>query len=346
MDEFIFPKIEITFAPLWWQQNYGMDFSSSAFWHDPILFTERDREQRRLLFERFGHVGLGEADPKPNPVVGGEFGHRFMSAFWGCEVVYLSDQWPHAAAFPDAYSCMQELVIPEVDNSPAVQLLFTNARLLEEKYGKCRAAINYGGPLNNAVSVLGEAIFVLCAENPSLAQQVLFQMAEANLAVYDGVECRINRTGLHQTRQRNWEIGNCPVSQISPRMYRNVVMVVDQWLSEQFQGEFWLHHCGLFHPYIDVYKPLEPRALDVGPGTDLRLTCQAYPDARVSVYIDPASLPQMDRDEIDTLVTQMVIDANSPGYFELIRVAEIGPEIQDETVNNLMTVFERIQANL
>jgi hypothetical protein len=29
-----------------------------------------------LLFERFGDVGLGEHDPKPQPVAGEAYGHR------------------------------------------------------------------------------------------------------------------------------------------------------------------------------------------------------------------------------------------------------------------------------
>ena len=346
MDELILPKIEITFAPIWWQQKYGMDFGSPDSWQNPLQNIEREREQRRLLFDRFGDVGLGEADPKPNPYIGGEYGHRFMSAFWGCEVAYLVDQWPHAVALQDASSRMHNLVLPVIDSSPAVRLLFENARLVEAKYGSCQAAINYGGPLNNAVSVFGEEIFILCASEPFLAQQVLFRMAQANVAVYDQVESRINRTGTSRPRLRHWEIGNCPVGQISPHMYQDVILPVDRWLAEQFQGEFWLHHCGLFHPYAQVYKSLKPRALDVGPGTDLRLTRQTYPDARISAYIDPADLAYMDRDQLDDRITRMVIDTNSSGLFTWIRVAEIGPEIPDDTVRDLMSVFKRIGTNL
>ena len=340
------PKIEITFAPVWWQQKYGMDFSSPQAWQDPLLSIQRDREQRRLLFERFGDAGLGEADPQPDPVVGGEFGHRFMSAFWGCEVTYLKDQWPHAAALQKARLRMQNLTLPDLDTSPAVKLILHNAQTLEDRYGSCRASINYGGPLNNAVSVLGEEIFVQCAEDPVLAQEVLFRMAQAILVVCDQVESQINQVDSRHSRCRPFEIGNCPVGQVSPSMYRKVILPVDRWLAEQFEGEFWLHHCGFFHPYAQVYQPLLPQALDVGPGTNLRLTRQAYPAARISAYIDPGSLMTINRDQLDALVTNMVMDIGSTGNFTWIRVAEIGPEISDDTVRNLLSVFDRIKANL
>ena len=338
-----FPEIEITFAPVWWQQKYGMDFGSSKNWQDPIISTEREREQRRLLFERFGDVGLGEVDPKPHPVVGGEFGHRFMSAFWGCEIAYLVDQWPHATPLHDSWARMHELMLPDVKTSTPVQLLFRNARILEAHYGSCKAVINYGGPLNNAVSVLGEEIFILCAENADWAKEVLMRMAEAVVNVHDQVECVINRLEPAFAQNRSWEIGNCPVSQISPTMYRNVVLPIDQWLAAKFSGEFWLHHCGFFHPYAEVYRHLKPQALDVGPGTDLRLTRIAYPEARISAYIDPSVLGQMSKSQIDAHVEKLVIDAGLDGLFTWLRVAEIGPEISDETVRDLMTVFERLQ---
>jgi len=70
-----FPAINFSFAPAWWYHHYGMEFSKS-YWQDPIARTERNCDQRRLLFERFGDVGLGEHDPKPQPVAGEAYGHR------------------------------------------------------------------------------------------------------------------------------------------------------------------------------------------------------------------------------------------------------------------------------
>ncbi len=338
-----FPKIEITFSPAWWATKYGMDFSTPESWQDAIRYTERDREQRRLLYERFGDVGLGEIDPQPNPLVGVEYGHRFMSAFWGCEVVYLPDQWPHATPWPDAESRLAGLEVPDVDSSPAVQLARKNARTLMDRYGRVQSAVNFGGPLNNAVSVLGEPVFAACAADPDLAQRLLYRMGEAVFRIHDQLECPINGVPPGQERQKDWGIGNCPVGQVSPRMYQDVVLPVDLWFRQNFQGKnFSLHHCGIFHPYRQAYQPLQATDLDVGPGTDLRLTRQAYPRARISAYFEPGEFASLTAARIDAFVAEMIEAASPVDLFTYIRAIEVGPELTDQSVRDMMTVGERL----
>jgi hypothetical protein len=339
-----FPKIDIQFSPAWWVANYGMDFGSSQVWQNPILATEREREQRRLLYERFGEFGLGEADPQPNPTVGGEFGHRFMSEFWGCEVVYLPGQWPHTAYFPDARQLMETLKVPDVRESTAVKLLFKNARILEEHYGKVRSMVNFGGPLNNAVSVLGEAIFEVIGQETGLAGEVLHKMGEAVLVVLDEVECKVNRIPVTGRRKIDWGIGNCPVGQISPTMYQKIVLPADLWIRKQFTGKYNLHHCGLFDSYTQVYQALCPTSLDVGPGTNLHRTRTAYPQTPISTYIEVGSLAQMSINQVDGLISRMIEDAAPVELFTCITVAEIGPEISDDTIRALLTVQNRLSS--
>ena len=341
------PKIEITFSPAWWSAKYEMDFGFPECWQEPIRYTERDQEQRRLLFERFGDLGLGERDPKPNPLVGVEFGHRFMSAFWNCEVIYLPDQWPHATPYPDAASRVFHLDVPEMKHSFAVELAFRNAKILEDRYGKVNSAVNFGGPLNNAVSVLGEEIFALCASDVVLAQNVLRKMGEAVRLIYDEVECVINKIPPERRKAKDWGIGNCPVGQISPQMYQEVVLPVDIWFRNTFQeinseANFNLHHCGIFHPYVEVYQKLHPTDIDVGPGTDLQKTRQAFPDARISAYFEPATLATMSRAQIDAEVKKMITDTLPVDRFTFIRAIEVGPELSDQTIYDLLTSTDRL----
>ena len=80
----ILPKIDIVFSPAWWQGNFKAELAQGV-------------SRERLLFDRFGDVGLGQANPpEPIPIVGDEYGDRFMAAFWGCEIVYQDDQAPSA----------------------------------------------------------------------------------------------------------------------------------------------------------------------------------------------------------------------------------------------------------
>ena len=214
VDSAPFPAVDVTFSPAWWYVNYGLGFEEEA-WRDPIRRTERDRDLRRLLYERFGDVGLGERDPKPQPNIEA-YGHRFMAALWGCEIRYLPNQAPAAVALPDAAGRMANPVPPDFDASPVIQRAFAEAKLLGAHYGFCEGGINLGGPLNNAVSVFGEEILYACLAQPDLARQVLKVMAVVLLAVYDRVTCPINHQEVASPRPSGG-IGNCPVCMISPR---------------------------------------------------------------------------------------------------------------------------------
>jgi hypothetical protein len=338
-----FPIIEISFAPVWWHHYYGMDFDR-AFWQDPVARTERSREQRRLLFDRFGDVGMGERDPQPQPVAGDAYGHRFMSAFWGCEIEYLPDQFPSAIVLPNPAERMPGLQVPSLADSPVIQRLHWEVRLLQERYGRCQAAVNYGGPLNNGVSVLGEEILFACLAEPGLARSVLQKMGEAVMTIHDQAVCPLNGITVSTAHDGEFGIGDCPVGMISPKTYQEVVLESDLWIRRQFRGNFNLHHCGIFDAYAGVYQLLNPGSLDLGPGSDLRLARKAYPSTPISTYIDVSQLSGMGQAEIDTLLAQMVENARPVELFTYIRVAEAGPEISDQAVRWLMTAPERIGA--
>lgn len=336
-----FPVISISFAPAWWYHYYGMSFGRD-YWQDSIARTERDRDQRRLLDERFGSVGLGERDPQPRPVAGEAYGHRFMSALWGCDIEFIPTEYPAAIVLPESDQRMQHLQLPDMDHSPIVQHLKDEIRLLRDKYGQCTVAINYGGPLNNAVSVLGEEILASCKSQPELAKQVLQKMGEGVMAAYDQLFCPYNGISPSASREQPFGIGDCPVGMIAPATYKAVVLPADLWLRSQFHAYFNLHHCGIFDAYTEVYQGLYPTNLDLGPGSDLRLARQAFPQAGISAYIEVGALSRMDREAIDAMIGKMVTDASPVALFTGITVAEAGPEIADETVIQLMTVRERL----
>jgi hypothetical protein len=266
-----------------------------------------------------------------------------MSAYWGCDVDYINDQWPHAAPLHVSSEKLTGLEMPDIENSSAVQLVRRNARILTDHYGHCRSAINYGGPLNNAVSVLGETAFEICAADPYLAKEVLRKMGQAVILVHDLVESPINGIQPEKVREGDWGIGNCPVGQISPSMYQNVVLQVDlDFRQYKRGGGFSLHHCGIFHPYVNVYQLLKPTDIDVGPGTDLQITRQAYPNVKISAYFDPAGFSSLTQDKVDAIVSKTIKAAAPIDKITYIRAIEVGPELSDDSVRAMMTVFERL----
>ena len=332
------PTLDISFAPAWWYHHYGMTFGERD-WLDPIARTERDREQRRLLFERFGDVGLGERDPQPRPNIEA-YGHRFMAAVWGCDIVYQKDQAPSAMVLPRASERMRDLRAPDFDDSPIIQRAWAEAGLLSQRYGHCDGSVNLGGPLNNAVSVLGEAILEACVAEPDLARDALHRMAETIVWVDEHVTNRISAKATPTPRPAIG-IGNCPVCLVSPHTYAGVVRPVDVWLRDQYV-ELNLHHCGVFHPYAGVYQALRPTHLDVGWGTDLRATRCAYPHTPMSLEVQVKALSELSRAGIDTLLATMIEQAGPLELITLIWVAEAGPDLPDQAVRDYMTAADRL----
>jgi hypothetical protein len=98
----------------------------------------------------------------------------------------------------------------------------------------------------------------------------------------------------------------------------------------------------VFDAYAQVYQPLSPVALDLGPGSNLRLARAAYPEAAISTYLEVGAVARMTRGELDAAVARLVSDAGDTGSFTAISVAEAGPEVSDATVRDLMTVRERL----
>ncbi len=340
MENKLFPQINITFSPAWWRHHYGIDFSE-PLWKDVVYSTESACERSRLLFERFGDLGLGEAEPQPQPQAAYTYGDRFMAAFWGCPIRYLPDQPPAAIPLENPRQHMEGIFVPEIASSAVVAKAFSDAARLKDAFGAVTAGINFGAPLNNAVSIYGEEILAACVGDPELATWVLRQMAEAIMLVFDQVSSVIDETPGNP-REGYFSLGNCPVCMLRPKTYAQVVLPVDLWMREQFKGRFLLHHCGIFHPYVEVYKPLKPTELDIGWGTDLKLARAAFPDLPMSTYIDVSALRGITREGVDAIIGKIVRDAGPRELLTAIAVAEIGPDVPDETVRDLMTASERL----
>ncbi|MFN2105826.1 MAG: hypothetical protein ACK2UJ_13195, partial [Candidatus Promineifilaceae bacterium] len=63
--------VELVFNPNWWYRTAGISFDES-FYFDPTMRIRNDVIMRRVLHERFGKMGMGEADPQPRPIIGSQ----------------------------------------------------------------------------------------------------------------------------------------------------------------------------------------------------------------------------------------------------------------------------------
>jgi len=325
-----------TFSEAWFHTHFGMTFGEK-YCSDPIFRTDQDREARRVLYERFGHAGIGTKDPAPYPHLE-VCGHRFLPALFGCEIVFQDDQAPSYHHLPVG-SAGEINVIPRPDlaTNRWAQEFRRQGKILLEKYGFTDAAINFGGPLNGAVAILGNEGLLYSSEAPVVMTQFMRMLADVCVESYDSLTLKYDPSA---DRRRHLFVGNCPVMMISPTTYKEVVAPADLYYRQQI-GCFGLHHCGVMDKYLSAYQALEPVSfIEVGWCSSVEAVHRAFPNSKLDLMINVYDLQNMSHAEVRNLMVKMVREAGPLECLRDIWVADIGPEVTDETVLNFIEAVD------
>jgi uroporphyrinogen-III decarboxylase len=294
-----------------------------------VFRTEQDRTALRLVYERFGHAGVGEKDPRPRPHL--EIcGHRMISALFGCEIFYQDDQAPACRHLPVG-SPAEIAAIPKPDietNRWAVEFRKQGA-VLSQKYGTVDATINNGGPINAASTILGSEALLYLTEAPEVMTAFLKTVADVCVEAYDRLTAPLNP---EIAGAREMFIGNCPVMMMSPSTYRKTVLPADLHFRARVP-KFGLHHCGKMDRYLSDYKQLEPMEyIEVGWGSDIGLVRKAFPRTTLDLMINIYDLQSMAAAQIHDVVERMLLQAAPLSCVRDFFVADIGPEVPDAKV--------------
>jgi hypothetical protein len=333
------PPVAVTFSPSWFHRHYGVDYREQT-WANPVQRAERSRETARLLFDRFGDVGMGDQNPEPNPSVSDAYGNYFMPALFGCQIVYPPDQAPGNIQLGASIEEMRRLSVPDFGTAPVIRRVFSEAALLRAYYGSCHGGLSTGSPINVAMNVFGETFLMACASEPETAQHVLRVIAETEFRLYREVSAVIAPDEF-PLPGLVFGYGNCPAVLFSPRMYREVILPVDLWVRRQV-AEFHLHHCGVLDAYIEIYQELSPASLDIGGGSDYRAMRKAFPETPCSLIVNAPDIEGRTAAEVDELIGGMVAGASPVDLISRLWVAEVSERISDDTVRAVRTANERV----
>ena len=209
--------------------------------------------------------------------------------------------------------------------------------ILLRRYGSTDAAINFGGPLNGAVTILGNAALLYLSESPDTMTRFLSTIADVCVDCYDNLTIAFDRT---VPAGREMFIGNCPVMMVSPSTYAEVVQPADL----RFRGQvsrFGLHHCGQMDRYLEAYQRLRPvEYVEVGWGSNVAAVRQAFPDAKLDLMINIFDLQSMSRPAVEELILKMVRAAGPVSLLRDLWVADIGPEVPDALVLDFVAAVD------
>ncbi len=272
--------IVINFMPSWWNYEYGLCFGSRIF-YDWAYRAQLSRDMGRLMHERLGDAGLGEADPKLSYFCD-DLNNATLPAALGCEVVYAENAYPESLPLPYEDACKLRMPEDLCSQFPMREII----RQAHEMSAKAGAAIlpswTCMGVQNIALKVRGCDLFTDYYAEPELAKHLLeisAQCMEKSVEYFDA-------TGMKESLLSNQ---NCAVPLCGEGIYRDFLLAYDQQLLRFAQKMGWkyhIHHCGNFDQYAEVYKEVGPvPAFDIGMESQLRLALDTWPQASINAFV-------------------------------------------------------------
>jgi len=284
-----FLRPEIGFTPQWYRDAIGIDFDRR--WHtSPAYRKEALIAMRKELASRFPGAAIGGIDRPNEPLdlLTGTYGACSIAAIYGIPIRYANEKWPVCEQMYLGTEQIDRLEPPALDVNPFFQNLLAQVDWIAERQGRVEGYINWQGVLNNAWRIRGEALFYDFFDAPERCRRLF------NCVCTTMIEAARR---LHERQQRSGvEIGfitvsNCLVNMVSPELYREFLLPLDQRMAEAF-GCIGIHNCAWnADPYMDDYA-LVPHVgyIDMGIDSDLARAKKMFPSVRRALMYTPMDL--------------------------------------------------------
>jgi uroporphyrinogen-III decarboxylase len=316
----------------WWYINYGIPFDKK-YYFDPETRVEAQREMSKILYERFGDVGLGDPNPAPKPLI--TFGMVMLPAVYGCETIFEKDALPWAVPLNLTEEQIDKLEKPDLLSSSPMKEMVEQMDYLEAKYGKIVGDINTTGVLNLAMKIRGEALYTDFYENPELCHKVLRLSAESMIELFHYVYKRTGTGAMDTTVMAPPEVyvvPNCAIEQISLKSYNEFVLAYDSMVADACQP-FGIHHCGSIDEVLAGYAKIKNLSfLEVGFGSDVAKTRQVLgPDVAINARIDPVLMKNGSVEEV-VAEAKKLIDQGRPYHNFSIDTVGLSNGTPDENI--------------
>lgn len=306
--------VEIVFHPSWWYKHTGISFDEDFFYH-PLKRVESEQRMEKELFERFGEYGLGSDYQQKLPVIGAVHNAAgyLVSEILGCEIRYSGDQAPQVV-------CPQKenfaIDVENIMRSQPVKRLLTLINSLKAKYGYVTGDINWGGVLNLAIDLRGEAMLMDMMLYPDESQKffndiarVIEQFTSMIYACTGSTSVSVNRIVRH-IRKPVFLHSECTHTMIPEDLYEQLLLETDIRWSNQ-NRPYGVHFCGKDpHRFADSYAKIPHLDfLDLGWGGDVELLRKKLPGTFFSLRLDPVTINSTPDDELKNTIKRLVSES-------------------------------------
>jgi uroporphyrinogen-III decarboxylase len=303
VDQFL--PIELVFNPNWWHKTAGISFKE-PFYLDPATRIQNDITMRRVLYERYGKLGMGEADPQPRPIIGSVHvaGGFVIPALLGAEIQFADAEAPQPLPVSLSKAQLAAFEKPDFRALWPMNELIHQMDALEDEYGTLVGDLNTDGLLNAAYHLYGQDLFLDFYMDPTTVRRLLEIIGEliVDVALYvrgrtGDCSIAVNRMAAHIDRGLFLH-ANCSVQMISPDSYREMHLPVEEAMAARIRP-FGVHHCGdNMHRIAPEYAKLGATFFDVGWGSDVAECRHHLPTAFLNLRLNPVRMLQATPDEI------------------------------------------------
>jgi hypothetical protein len=341
-----FLPVELVFNPNWWYQTASVSFDE-AFYLDTETRIENDVTMRRVLYERYGDLGLGEADPQPRPIIGSLHvaGGFVIPALLGADILFAPDAAPQPKPLDLSLEQIEAFEKPNFWETWPMKQIIADMDALEAEHGYVVGDLNTDGLLNAAYHLYGQQLFIDFYQAPGRVRRLLELIGELIVDVAQYVRQRTGSCSISVNRMvEHVDFGlflhaNCSVQMISPGSYRVLHLPVEQHMARRIRP-FGIHHCGdNAHKIAPAYAELPMCYLEVGWGSDVPICREALPETFFNLRLNPVRMLQCTPPEVAKDTERLLLVA---GPLEQVGICCINMDYGTPD-DNLFAMFEVIQ---
>jgi hypothetical protein len=282
----LFLRAEVGFTPAWYRQHLDINFGE-RFHTDPACRRDGVVKMRAELKHRFPGTQIGGMDQADAPLdlLTGTYGACTVAAIYGVPIQYADNNWPNCAHVYLTDEQLARLEPPDLDRNPHFEQLMEQVEWIAAREGHVEGFINWQGVLNNAQRLRGEQLLMDLIEEPGKAQHLFSCVCETMIQGLLRLHERQRASGVDV---RFVTASNCLVNLVSPKVYRDLLLPLDQKLAVIY-GCIGIHNCAWnATPYLEAYAQVPGVGyIDMGIKSDLARAKALFPAARRAVMYTP-----------------------------------------------------------
>ena len=269
----------------------------------------------KILHEKFGQFGYGEANPEPEPIIGPvHLAAGFItSAIWGCDIVYYPDASPQVVCRNMTIEQLNAMDIPDPMACKEFAALIKLIKHLKSKYGYVTGDIGWNSLQNLALDLVGEKIFLAYFDKPEIVHRIYDKLNKSIIEIVNYIRnltktssISVNRSIINVDPAINLN-SNCSIQMISNQQYETFILPHEKKLSKELQP-YGVHHCGNnMHVVAEGYSRIPDCCFfDVGWGADIAHCRRLLPEAFFNIRFSPVKIKDCTAKEVKVDIERLL----------------------------------------